>query len=191
MATEKTGSADPGDDELIAMFRAGRAEGFNMLVRRYQQKVYWIARRIVPSHEDADDVVQDVFIRVHDGLKDFRAESGFYTWVYRITVNVALNAVRARKVKKLIRLDDLTDQPFDQNESPVDRLEQTEYQAALRKAIDKLPAKQKLVFTMRYQDELSYEEIARILNKSVGGLKANYFHALKKIQDSVRRDIQK
>jgi RNA polymerase sigma-70 factor (ECF subfamily) len=190
MATEKTGSSVPADEELIARFRAGRGDGFNELVRRYQQKVYWIARRIVPSHEDADDVVQDVFIRVHESLKDFRAESGFYTWIYRITVNVALNAVRARKAKNFLRLDDLVEQPHDGDLSPVERLEQTEYRLAVKRAIEKLPVKQKLVFIMRYQDELPYEEIARILKKSVGGLKANYFHALKKIQDSVRRELR-
>lgn len=190
MATEKIKSPGPSDEELIARFREGNGDGFNELVRRYQQKVYWIARRIVPSHEDADDVVQDVFIRVYEGLKDFRAESGIYTWIYRITVNVALNAVRARKVKKLFRLDDIQEQLHDGEESPVERLEHSEYKMAVQRAIERLPAKQKIVFIMRYQDELPYEEIAKILKKSVGGLKANYFHALKKIQESVRRELR-
>jgi RNA polymerase sigma-70 factor (ECF subfamily) len=189
MASEQAKSPGTADEVLIEKFRAGQVESFNELVRRYQERVYWIARRIVSSHEDADDIVQDVFIRVHEGLKDFRSESGFYTWIYRITVNVALNAVRARKTKMLLRLDDVGEQQ-DGDASPAERLEESEYQAAVQHAIQKLPAKQKIVFMMRFQDELPYEEIAKILKKSVGGLKANYFHALKKIQESVRQELR-
>ncbi len=181
---------DDKDLELVEAFQNGRTEAFNELVRRYQQKVYWIARRIVRTHEDADDVVQDVFVRVYSSLADFRVQSGFYTWLYRITVNVALNAVRAKKVKELFRIDESTDQPVDREPRPDEQLEQNEYEALLQKAIDRLPAKQKLVFTMRHVEQLSYEEIATILGKSVGGLKANYFHALKKIQEYMRRELQ-
>jgi RNA polymerase sigma factor (sigma-70 family) len=178
------------DLELIEEFRQGKIEGFNKLVRRYQQKVYWIARRIVGSHEDADDVVQEVFIKVYNGLNSFRAESGFYTWIYRITVNVALNFLRARKVKYFFRFDDLLEQPRDTEAGPDEQVERGEYQKVLERAIERLPAKQKLVFTMRYYDEMSYEEIANVLHRSVGGLKANYFHALKKVQEYVKREMQ-
>ncbi len=178
------------DLELVEAFRNGRTEAFNELVRRYQEKVYWIARRIVRTHEDADDVVQDVFVRVYNSLADFRVESGFYTWIYRITVNVALNAVRAKKVKDLFRMDDSAEQAVDSEPTPDEQLEQSEYEELLKKAIERLPAKQKLVFTMRHVDQMGYEEIAAVLHKSVGGLKANYFHALKKIQEYMRRELQ-
>ncbi len=178
------------DLELVEEFRQGQVEGFNELVRRYQQKVYWIARRIVGSHEDADDVVQDVFVRVYNGLHSFRSDSGFYTWIYRITVNVALNSVRARKVKMFFHLDDIVEQPHDEGARPDDHVELHEYQQALERAIERLPAKQKLVFTMRYVDEMPYEEIAKVLHRSVGGLKANYFHALKKVQIYIKREMQ-
>ncbi len=177
------------DLELIEDFRKGSTEGFNELVRRYQEKVYWIARRVVGTHEDADDVVQDVLVRVHNGLKDFRSESGFYTWLYRITVNVSLNAVRAKRVKDFLRLDDVEEPAHDEDEQPDARILKDEYTSALEDAIERLPTKQKLVFMMRYFDEIPYEEMAKILNRSVGGLKANYFHALKKIQEYVRREI--
>jgi len=176
------------DLELVEDFRQGRMEGFNELVRRYQEKVYWIARRVAGSHEDADDITQDVFVRVHHALKEFRSESGFYTWLYRITVNVSLNAVRAKKIKEFFRLDDVAEPADDEHERPDSHLLKNEYKAALEAAIERLPAKQKLVFTMRYYDEMPYEEMAKVLNRSVGGLKANYFHALKKIQEYVRRE---
>ncbi|MBI1804638.1 MAG: RNA polymerase sigma factor [Ignavibacteriae bacterium] len=178
------------DLELVDDFRRGHVEGFNELVRRYQEKVYWIARRVVGSHDDADDIVQDVFVRVYRGLKDFRSESGFYTWVYRITVNLSLNAIRTKRVKDFLRLDDVEEPAYDGNDGqPDSAILQDEYKAVLERAIDRLPPKQKLVFMMRYFDEIPYEEMAKILSKSVGGLKANYFHALKKIQEYVRREL--
>ncbi len=178
------------DLELIELFRQGNVQGFNELVRRYQQKVYWVARRVVGSHDDADDVVQDVFIRVYNALNTFRSESGFYTWLYRITINVALNSLRTRKGKSFFRFEDLVEQPESDEEQPDTQIEKSEYQKALERAIERLPAKQKLVFTMRYFDDMSYDEIALILHRSVGGLKANYFHALKKVQEYVKRELQ-
>lgn len=176
------------DFELIEAFRHGDNAGFNELVRRYQEKVYWIARRVVGSHEDADDVVQDVFIRVYDAVTEFRAESGFYTWLYRITVNVSLNALRKKRFKDFVRYEDV-EETLESTEARTDAdLLNQEYEAILEKAIDRLPPKQKAVFMMRYYDETPYEEMSRILHKSVGGLKANYFHALKKIQKYVRNE---
>ncbi len=178
------------DLDLVKSFQQGNVGAFNELVRRYQQKVYWIARRVVKTHEDADDVVQDVFIKAYDGLKEFRSESGFYTWLYRITVNVALNAVRSRKLKSFFGTEDTAEEPVDTGARPDEQLERSEYDALLKKAIDRLPPKQKLVFTMRYIDQMSYDEMAVTLRKSVGGLKANYFHALKKIQEYMQQEIR-
>lgn len=176
------------DLELIEAFCEGEIASFNELVRRYQEKVYWIARRVVGTHADADDVVQDVFVKVYERLKDFRAESGFYTWVYRITVNVSLNALRKKRIKDFVQYDELENILEDDTGSADTSTLQNEYVRILEEAIRRLPEKQKLVFTMRYYDEVPYEEMSKILNKSVGGLKANYFHALKKIQKYVKRE---
>ena len=178
------------DFDLVEDFRQGDVEGFNELVRRYQEKIYWVCRRIVGTHEDADDVVQDVFIRVYDRLKDFRAESEFYTWLYRIATNASLNALRKKRLKELVRFDELYEELLPGDDQTDGSMLQQEVRTVLERAIDRLPPKQKLVFVMRYYDELTYEEMARILKKSVGGLKANYFHALKKIQEYVQREMK-
>ena len=177
------------DLDLVEAFRSGDSSGFDELVRRYQERVYWVARRVVGSHEDADDVVQDVFVRMFKALKGFRGNSGFYTWLYRITMNVSLNAVRARRIKEFVRYDEMTDTGSEEVASPDADVLREEYQTILERAIQRLPAKQKMVFIMRYYEEMPYEEMSHLLKKSVGGLKANYFHALKKIQEYVRKEM--
>ena len=178
------------DPELVEDFKHGKVEGFNELVRRYQQKVYWVARRLVGNHHDADDVTQEVFVRVYRSLKDFRGEANFYTWVYRITTNVALNALRRRKLREFVRFEDAPALLEDSGNDPAEGLDKKEYAQAVERAVDRLPPKQRIVFMMRFYEELSYEEIAKILNRSVGGLKANYFHAVKKIQSYVKKDLE-
>ncbi|HXG00264.1 MAG TPA: RNA polymerase sigma factor, partial [Bacteroidota bacterium] len=119
--------------------------------------------------------------------KEFRGESSFYTWLYRITVNASLNAVRRERVRKFFRLDELLEQPESTDSMPDDLLEGVEQRSLIDEAVATLPEKQKAVFIMRYYDELSYEEISKILKTSVGGLKANYFHAIKKIGEYLKR----
>ena len=177
------------DLELVHDFKRGDVGGFNELVRRYQQRVYWIARRVLESHAEADDVTQDVFVRVYESLKKFRSDSSFYTWLYRIATNVSLNALRKRKARLFVSLEDAGISIESEIDGPHEQLDRSQYLAALEKAIAKLPAKQKLVFVMRYYEEMPYEEISRILKRSEGGLKANYFHALKKIQKYVRKEM--
>ncbi len=179
------------DLELVEEFKAGHVEGFNELVKRYRERVYWIARRIIGSHADADDIVQDVFVRVYKALGNFRAESGFYTWIYRIATNVSLNALQSKRIREFIRYDEVLEEILPSDSKTDEGIQQNEYQAILKKAIERLPAKQKMVFMMRYYDELPYEEMAKMLKKSVGGLKANYFHALKKIGAFVRKESQR
>ena len=177
------------DLELIEEFRRGNVQGFNELVRRYQEKVYWVARRIVGSHEDADDVVQDVFVHAYEALKNFRGESGIYTWLYRIAVNVALNALRKKKFKEFIRYDEYAEELETEHEHADAKVLKEEYQTILQRAIERLPAKQKMVFMMRYYDEIPYDEMAKMLKKSAGGLKANYSIALKKIQKYMKKEL--
>jgi len=175
------------DLELVEAFRNGDLTGFNELVGRHQERVYWIARRVMGKHDDAADVVQDVFVRMFKALKGFRGDSEFSTWLYRIAMNVSLNAIRAKRVKDFIRYDDTIESRSE--ELPDAELLRNEYQTVLERAIQRLPPKQKLVFMMRYYDEMPYEEMAKLLKKSVGGLKANYFHALKKVQEYVRKEM--
>jgi RNA polymerase sigma factor (sigma-70 family) len=180
---------EKSDPELIETFINGDVSGFNELVRRYQERIYWIARRTVGTHEDAADVVQDVFIRVYNGLKNFRGESNFYTWLYRITVNVALNAIRRKRIKEILPYDELLEGMPASESKTDDPIQKQEFQTILEKAVQTLPTKQRMVFTMRYYEELPYEDIAKILKKSVGGTKANYFQALKKVSKYVRREF--
>jgi RNA polymerase sigma factor (sigma-70 family) len=178
---------DSNDLELVELFQKGNETSFNELVRRYQEKVYWIARRFVNDHDQADEIVQEVFVKVYNALKKFRGESSVYTWLYRITVNVALNTLRKQRVRDFIRIDEFFEMPNDENEQPDAIVEKDEQQKLIEEAIAKLPEKQKAVFILRYHEELSYEEISHILRTSIGGLKANYFHAAKKIGEYISR----
>jgi RNA polymerase sigma-70 factor, ECF subfamily len=175
------------DLELVKLFQEGNEASFNDLVRRYQEKVYWIAHRFVNNHDQADDIVQEVFIKVYRALHDFRGESSVYTWLYRITVNVSLNALRKQRVKDFLRIDELFELPGEESERPDERYEKVEQQQLIEEAIQLLPEKQKSVFILRYYEELPYEDISKILKTSTGGLKANYFHAVKKIGEYLKR----
>jgi RNA polymerase sigma-70 factor (ECF subfamily) len=175
------------DRELVEKFQQGDEASFNELVKRYQEKVYWIARRIAGDHDGADDIAQEVFIKAYSALKDFRGESSVYTWLYRVTINLSLNAARRKKVREFSRIDEFFELAAEERENPEKILEANEQTELLNEAIQQLPDKQKAAFVLRYQEELSYEEISKILKTSVGGLKANYFHAVKKIGEYVNR----
>ena len=190
------------DRELVHRFQNGDVKGYNELVRRYQEKVYWVARRIVVEHDDADDVTQDVFVKVYEALKNFRGDAEFFTWVYRITTNISLNFLRAKKVKSFFRFGSDEEENESDREavlfedtdvmnSPDAILEHKELKTLIEKAMETLPKQQRVVFMMRHYDELSYEEISKELNISTGGLKANYFHALKKIQKYLSYAMQR
>ncbi len=181
---------DKTDLELIQEFHDGKVEAFNEIVRRYQQKIYWLARRMIGSHEEADDIVQEVFVKVYSSLKNFRSDSSLYTWLYRIAANHAINILRKKKIIEFVSFDNILHAQSaseDENLNPVKLLESKEINSLLQEAILTLAPKQKKVFLLRYYNELSYEEISKILNTSVGGLKANYFHALKNIQKYVKK----
>jgi RNA polymerase sigma factor (sigma-70 family) len=169
------------DDVLIREFQDGNVAAFNELVRRYQERVYWVARRLVGDHADADDVSQEVFIKVYDSLRGFRSESSFYTWLYRITVNAALNVLRRNRIRNFVRFDDLLMPLVSEELRPDEHLEGKEQRTLLEEAIASLPKRQRTVFVLRYYENLPYDEIARILKRSIGGMKANYFQAVKKI----------
>ena len=188
MSPDESGIRAKADLDLVRDFRSGSVESFNEIVRRYREKVYWIARRVVGTHDDADDVVQEVFVRVYDSLKRFRGDSNFYTWLYRISVNVSLSAIRAKRIKNFVRSEEVVEHLVSDEELADDKILRDEYEKVLKQAIDRLPPKQKTTFVMRYYEEMEFEEMSKVLNKSVGGLKANYFHAVRKIRDYVKKE---
>ncbi|MEX1139735.1 MAG: RNA polymerase sigma factor [Bacteroidota bacterium] len=174
------------DLELVDRFRNGEESAFNEIANRYKEKLYWTARRFVNDHQDADDVVQQVLWKAYEGLKNFRSDSSVFTWLYRIAVNTSLNAVRKKKVREFLQFDELFESENPESERPDEVVEREEEKALIEQAVQKLPEKQKAVFVLRYHEQLSYDEIAAILKTSVGGLKANYFHAVKKIEEYVK-----
>jgi RNA polymerase sigma-70 factor, ECF subfamily len=174
------------DQELVNEVRSGKRQAFTELMRRHQQRVYWTARRIVGSHEEADDIAQETFVKAYLALGDFRGDARFFTWLYRIAVNLSLNAIRKKQVLSYLRQSDIINRILPAEENPQKDLELEEIQSRLERAIAALPERQRAVFVMRYHEEMSYEEISHILKTSVGGLKANYFHALRKVQEFMK-----
>src|SRR6476659_9749576 len=175
------------DAELLMQFKnpATKEQAFTALIKKYQEKLYWHVRRMVVDHDDANDVLQNVFIKVWNGLENFREDSQLYTWLYRIATNESLTFLEQQKKKSSVSLSDVesglankvaADKNFDAN-----RLEWK-----LQLAIQQLPEKQKLVFNLRYYDEMPYEEMSRILDTSEGALKASYHHAVKKIEEFIK-----
>lgn len=170
------------DEEILKAFgnSATRHKAFEWLLDKYQKKTYWHIRRIVISHDDADDVCQNTLIKVWQHLDEFRADSKLYTWIFRIATNEALTFLNKKKNNQSLEdtppelFEHLTNsQYFDGNRGEL----------KLQEAILKLPEKQRLVFNMKYFDQVKYEEMSEILGTSVGALKASYHHAVKKIED--------
>lgn len=159
-----------------------RSYGFNLLVRAYQQKVYWHARKMVIDHNDADDITQEVFIKIHQHIDNFREDARLYTWIYRIATNECLNFLQRKKRRFFLPLGDVEAELAAKLDN-VPGLNGDEIQLRLQKALLTLPAKQRIVFNMKYFDEMTYEEIAEVTDTSVGALKASYHHAVKKIEE--------
>ena len=171
------------DEDILSLLRSSktRDKGFSLLMDKYKERIYWHIRRIVVSHEDAQDILQDTFIKVYRFCDSFVGNSQLYTWIYRIATNECIRMFHDRKI-------DFTS--YDQvSEILIDKLheETTECEDTIlvkfQEAVLRLPEKQKLVFNLRYYDELSYEEIAGILDSSVGTLKTNYHYASEKIKE--------
>jgi len=174
------------DSELLIQFRnpATKEKAYTSIVKKYQEKLYWHVRRIVIEHEDANDVLQNVFIRVWNGLENFREDAQLYTWLYRVATNECLTYLEQQKRKSSVPLSDMesglsnriiADKHFDANK----------LEWKLQLAIQQLPEKQRVVFNLRYYDEMPYEEMSRVLETSEGALKASYHHAVKKIEDYI------
>lgn len=177
------------DKELLLKLRdpETRNYGFNLLVRKYQQKIYWHIRKMVIDHDDSDDLVQEVFVKVWKNLGKFREDAQLYTWIYRIATNECLNFLRKKKNKFFVPIHDVQNELAEKlDNSPY--VDGDEIQLKLQKALLKLPNKQRLVFNMKYFDEMKYEEISKITETTVGSLKANYHHAVKKIEEFLKQN---
>ncbi len=171
------------DKEIINLFRdeKTRERSFSIIVNKYKEKLYWHIRKIVIDHSDADDVLQNTFIKAWKNLSGFREDAGLFTWLFRIATNESLSFIKKQKTASLFSLDSNEYHLSQKLENDI-YFDGDDLQKKLQKAILKLPDKQRIVFNMKYYDEMKYEEIAKILETSVGALKASYHHAVKKIE---------
>lgn len=178
---------DDQDKDLLKRFRdsSSRNMAFNELVNCYQERLYWHIRRIVIDHDDADDVLQNTFIKAFKNLDKFREDSQLFTWLYRIATNESLTFLKKKKKNVFVSMDEVSHQLSSTLESAPE-LSGDAIQLKLQRAILTLPTKQRLVFNMKYFDEMKYEEIAQVTGTSVGALKASYHHAVKKIEAYVK-----
>ena len=156
---------------------------FDNLMRAYGEPVYWQIRKLVVRHEDADDILQNVFLKAWNNLKHFRGEAKLSTWLFKIAINESINFINKEQSRNRISAEGGDDSFMLNNIQADEYFDGDELQAELLKAVAKLPEKQRLVFNMRYFDEMKYEDISEILGTSVGALKASYHHAVKKIED--------
>ncbi|OSZ78924.1 RNA polymerase subunit sigma [Chitinophagaceae bacterium IBVUCB1] len=182
-------AAHTDDAELLASFQdeKTREPAFTQLVRKYQERLYWHIRRMVAEHEDTNDILQNVFIKVWKNLADFRQEANLYTWLYRIATNETLTWIEQQKRRASAAL------PEQESAWSNKLVAQKGYDAnriewKLQMAIQSLPEKQRVVFNLRYYDEMPYEEMAAVLDTSVGALKASYHHAVKKVEAFLIQD---
>ena len=175
------------DSELLVEFRnpVTKEKAFTAIIKKYQEKLYWHLRRMVVEHEDANDVLQNVFIRVWNGLEKFREDSQLYTWLYRVATNECLTFLEQQKKKSAVSLDNVESNL--ENKIKADRyFDGNKLEWKLQLAIQQLPEKQRIVFQLRYYDEMPYEEMSRVLETSEGALKASYHHAAKKIEEYIK-----
>ncbi len=161
--------------------------GFNLLMDKYQEQVYWVIRRMVIDHDVADDIAQDTFVKVWKNLSSFKGDAKLSTWIYRIATNESLTYLRKKKRRFFLPIGDVEHELSSSLESD-HYYSGDEIQLKLQKALLKLPEKQRLVFNMKYFEEMKFKDIAEILDVSVGSLKAQYHHAVKKIEKFVKDD---
>jgi RNA polymerase sigma factor (sigma-70 family) len=160
-------------------------KGFSLLVKSYQERLYWHIRGMLNTHEDSDEVLQNTFIKVYKGIANFKGQSKLYTWLYRIASNEAISYIKKMKKHQAITLDD-PENGMSNSIKADSYVDSENIDRLLQAAIQDLPEKQRQVFLLRYYDEMPYQEISEILETSVGGLKASYHHAAKKIESFIK-----
>lgn len=177
------------DQALLQAISSGNniERAFSALVSRYQEKLYWHIRRMVVDHDSANDVLQNAFIKIWKNLGQFRGESSLSTWLYRIATNESINHLNQLKRRLSVSLDDQINLSERVKADPQFRSDRIEWKLQL--AIQELPEKQRIVFLLRYYDEMPYQEMSKVLETSEGALKASYHHAVKKIEHSILNDF--
>ncbi len=180
---------DLNEKELIANLKSdgNREKAFQQLVKTYQERLYWHIRKIVMNHDDADDILQNVYLKVWKNVDGFREDSSLFTWIFRIATNESLSHLQKQRRHSEVSMNDISDYLSDSLESDV-YFDGDEIQKKLQQAIILLPEKQRIVFNMKYFDEIKYEEMSDILQTSVGALKASFHFAVKKIEDYLSKD---
>ena len=173
------------EETLVQQLKQKDSKAFEVLIDLYKERLYWHIRRIVLNHNDADDVLQNTFIKVFRSIDGFKGESKLFSWIYRIGTNEALTFIKVKSKKLGLGMDEVQERMVNNLEADV-YFEGDEIQLKLQQALATLPEKQKLVFTMKYFDEMKYDEISAILDTSVGALKASYHLAVKKIESYLK-----
>ncbi|MCL5267802.1 MAG: sigma-70 family RNA polymerase sigma factor [Bacteroidetes bacterium] len=174
------------DLELVEQVKTGNDRAFGELVNRYEKRVFFVIKRMLNDDAETADATQEVFIKLHDSLKKFRGDANLYTYIYRIATNVAISYLRKRKVRAVVRLDEVISNMLAGGNEPQREADRSELKKLVAAAVDSLPVQQKQVFVLRFYEELSYEEIAQMMHRSLGAMKANYFHAMKKIGEYLK-----
>lgn len=179
-------SAAQDDKELLFLFRniETKEKAFTILIKKYQEKLYWHIRRMVLDHDDTNDILQNVFIKVWKSLGNFREDSQLFTWLYRIATNECLTFLDQQKKRAAVSFDNIGNN-FSNKLKAQEGFDANKLEWKLQIAIQQLPEKQKLVFNLRYYDEMPYEQMSKILETSEGALKASYHHAARKIEDYI------
>jgi RNA polymerase sigma-70 factor (ECF subfamily) len=178
------------DEKIIELIqKKGDMElGFQLLMRSYQERIYWQIRRLVTGHDDANDVLQNTFIKIYKGIGKFKGEAKLYTWIYRIAVNESLNFIRKRKKMQGVSIDE-EDLNLAERLKSDPYFEGDEVEIKFQEALNRLPEKQKAVFSLRYYDEMPYQEMSQVLGTSIGALKASYHHAIKKMEEYLKEKV--
>ncbi|HOJ17593.1 MAG: RNA polymerase sigma factor [Ignavibacteriales bacterium] len=185
------------DFQLIRNYKEGDESSLNLLLRKYQQKIYWHARKMAGNHMDADEIVQEVMLTLLKSIGDFKFQSSFSTWLYRIITTRTLNYLKRRRVREIFSGSNGSEEENEKvslktrRTSILEELENKEKLDFLDRVLKEIPAKQREIFIMRHFDEMTYEEIADITGKSVGGLKANYYHAFAKVNEIMSKKYEK
>ena len=174
------------DQELLLHFKdpSFKEKGFTGIIKKYQEKLYWHIRRMVVNHDDANDVLQNMFIKVWNALDNFREDSQLYTWLYRIATNESLSYIEQQKKRASVSLSDV-ENGLSNKLRAEKNYDSNKIEWKLQLAMQQLPEKQRVVFNLRYYDEMPYQEMSVVLETSEGALKASYHHAVKKIEDYI------
>jgi RNA polymerase sigma-70 factor, ECF subfamily len=175
------------DKDIIQLFKTDVNKGFRLVVEKYSTRLYWHIRRLVILHDDADDALQNTFINAWRNIGEFRNESALYTWLYAIATNESLALINKRKRNSAVSIDDIDSYLANSIEGNT-WFDGDEAQVKLQNAILQLPDKQRIVFNLKYFDEMTYEDMSKVLKTSVGALKASYHHAVKKIENYLNAD---